>query len=154
MKHIAFGKFQGEVCIATMEHLLLALVGDLLDLVCNFLGFMQPPQHNALSLMFGCQTMPNLKPLDGCCPWGNESFCICSFWEGREGSKNMPGNLWIRFSITPGSLVWNYYQIKKQVCSLIFKGTSRLILVFGFQQLPSVAGYVLEHYSDAIEWRA
>ena len=40
MKHIASGKFQGEVCIATMEHLVLALVGDLFDLVCNFLGFM------------------------------------------------------------------------------------------------------------------
>ena len=39
MKHIASGKFQGEVCSMTMEHLLLALVGDLFDLVRNFLGF-------------------------------------------------------------------------------------------------------------------
>jgi len=38
MKHIASGKFQGEVCSMTMEHLLLALVGDLFDLVSNFLG--------------------------------------------------------------------------------------------------------------------
>ena len=40
MEHIASGKFQCEVCIATMEHLLMTLVGDLFDLVCNFLGFM------------------------------------------------------------------------------------------------------------------
>lgn len=50
MKHIASGKFQGEVCIATMEHLLLALVGDLFDLVRNFLGFNVAPSTKRLEL--------------------------------------------------------------------------------------------------------